>query len=278
MALSHAAYIWVVGSGLLGYLMFQQFIERGYSWYADHSHTGLHARGFCCAIECMSSSSQRGLRRAIFFAGAGHWSYSLSLLSSEACMSWRSIRHSSVARYEESICSSHACYSARCVNMQHHCLDGRRWASLRVRLHGDCTQTGHGLSFSALHDGHNGMATAMVIMAAEWPALLTLAWYFGQVLPSGAHPSRRAVLFAVAACGDAGWSSVPNAHEHQALNTFFPIVHDSSYTLAESGVRKHPLFFLDSCLPRRTCSGGQVSDVSDVPGTDAGSVLVSLQT
>ena len=32
MTSGHAAYIWVVGSGLLGYLMFQQFIERGYSW------------------------------------------------------------------------------------------------------------------------------------------------------------------------------------------------------------------------------------------------------
>lgn len=29
-----AAYLWVVGTGLLGYLMFQQFIERGYSWCA----------------------------------------------------------------------------------------------------------------------------------------------------------------------------------------------------------------------------------------------------
>ncbi len=56
-----------------------------------------------------------------------------------------------------------------------------------------CAQTGHGLSFSTLHDGHNGMATAMVIMAAEWPVLLTLSWYFGQVLPSGAHPPRRAL-------------------------------------------------------------------------------------
>jgi len=26
------AYLWVVGTGLLGYLMFEQFISRGYSW------------------------------------------------------------------------------------------------------------------------------------------------------------------------------------------------------------------------------------------------------
>ena len=47
-------------------------------------------------------------------------------------------------------------------------------------------QDGRGLSFSTLHDGRNGMALAMIIMAAQWPVLLLLAWYLGQVLPSGA--------------------------------------------------------------------------------------------
>ncbi len=48
-------------------------------------------------------------------------------------------------------------------------------------------QNGQGLSFATLHDGRNGMALAMIIMAAQWPVLLLLAWYLGQVLPSGAQ-------------------------------------------------------------------------------------------
>ena len=31
-ACAHAAYLWVVGTGLLGYLMLEQFIQRGDSW------------------------------------------------------------------------------------------------------------------------------------------------------------------------------------------------------------------------------------------------------
>ena len=47
-------------------------------------------------------------------------------------------------------------------------------------------QNGQGLTFAALNDGYNGMSVAMGIMAIEWAVFLVLAWYFEQVLPSGA--------------------------------------------------------------------------------------------
>ena len=88
-----------------------------------------------------------------------------------------------------------ACKPSVLVNKQVSCLS--QCANTGYQQHGGRAQTGHGLSFSSLHDGHNGMATAMVIMAAEWPVLLTLSWYFGQVLPSGVRTRLTPSCFAV---------------------------------------------------------------------------------
>ena len=123
------------------------------------------------------------------------------------------------------------------------------------------------------------MATAMVIMAAELPVLLTLSWYFGQVLPSGAHVALKNSTPLLSLHTHVG---CPRAKPPTILKPSIQsskIIRKTSMSVnvpAETGVRRHPLFFLDSCLPRRACSGTQVSDASSAHGIDDGAVLVSL--
>ena len=130
-----------------------------------------------------------------------------------------------------------------------------------------CPQTGRGLTFALLHDGHNGMAKAMIIMAAEWPVLLALAWYLGQVLPSGGVTCQKCCCIGL-----------------QGADTCYHLTHIShacieydilSVALTDSGVRKHPLFFLKGCLPVRGCPSARVSDASDLQHPEAASVWVS---
>lgn len=52
----------------------------------------------------------------------------------------------------------------------------------------------YGMTWSSLRDRNNGVVTAWIILAAQWPLFMALAWYLEQVF-AGGNGNRRHPLF-----------------------------------------------------------------------------------